>query len=292
VEAIEMLPIERSAVKSEYPILGLVREAFPCRIPGPRFGVYGSLVMVAPCNMACPYCDVAGYAKDRHHNLPGWRMSPLDEIDAFVEEEVAAGRLIYLTGGEPFMFPELISYLGRRIRGLGGHSVVCTNATLGKRMMPATAYIDGFSVSLKGTPQIADYASGVDGRMAFATPYRNSLALLESDVTVEMVVVLFEEMDFDTVRRIYEPFIGRAHLTLKEYRPKLTRAQEDHSYHTDLVNAAELGKLRPLPADQAEKLFEELRSAFPEHSEYIHLVMGGGGEQVVVTNDREHVFVR
>jgi pyruvate-formate lyase-activating enzyme len=287
-----MLRIERSALRNEYPTLGLVREAFPYRIPGPRFGRYGSLVMVAPCNMACPYCDVGGYAKDRDHNLPGWRLSPVDEIEAFVEEEVAAGRLIYLTGGEPFMFPELIDHLGRRVRQLGGYSIVCTNATLGRRMQPATAHLDEFSVSLKGTPQIAEYTSGVRGRMAFSTPYRNALALLDSTATVEMVVVLFDGMDIDTVRRVYDPFVGRAHLTLKEYRPKSTRAQSDHSYHSELVDAAELGELRPLPEGHAEELFDQLNAAFPKYSQFFHLVMGGGGDQFVVSDGREHVFLR
>src|SRR4051812_263950 len=179
----------RQALKAEYPMLGLVRDAFPYRIPGPRFGHYGSLVMVAPCNMACPYCDVGGYAKDENHNLPGWKMISLSEIEEFVDQEVARGRIIYLTGGEPLMFPELGAHLGSRVREKGGYISVCTNATARNRLLELSKYVEGSGISLKGTAKTAEITAGVRGRLAFDLPHFNTLALLDvPGVAVELVV--------------------------------------------------------------------------------------------------------
>ncbi|MFI7068848.1 radical SAM protein [Micromonospora sediminicola] len=279
-------------LQPEYPMLGLVSEAFPYRIPGPNFGRYGSLVMVAPCNMACPYCDVGGYAKDKDHNLPGWRMMSVDEIMAFVDKEVDNGRVIYLTGGEPLMFPDLTMHIGQRVRERGGYSVVCTNASLGKRLKQVSPYVDEFSVSLKGTPEIGEAVSGVRGKLAFASPHRNSVALAELPNRLEFVVVLFDDLDFQETCEIYGQFFGRAHVTFKQYRPKVTRALEDYSYSTELLTPDEEAALKPMSVQRANELLDQIIAAYPQHAEFFTLVTGGGGDQTVRNGNEEFLFTR
>lgn len=280
-------------VRLEYPMLGLVSAAFPYRLSGERFGKYASLVMVAPCNMACPYCDVGGYAKDRQHRLPGWRMMSLRSIEQFVDDEVAADRLVYLTGGEPLMFPELVSHLGRRVRALGGYTVVCTNATHTRRLLTVRRDVDEFSISLKGAPATAERVSGITGRLAFAVPHRNSLTLLaKGDNVLELVVVLFDDLTAEHISAIYGPFIGRAYITLKQFRPKVTRALDDHSYVTLLDEHVASDSAKPMSIERAYDVFERLKHAHAEHAGMISLVTGGGQEQRVYQGDEERLFVR
>ena len=273
-------------------MLGTVRAAFPYRIPGPNFGRYGSLVMVAPCNMACSYCDVGGYDKDAQHRLPGWRTMSVAEMEQFVDEEVDAGRVIYLTGGEPLMFPELVVHLGTRVRERGGYSILCTNASFSARLDEVSACVDEFSVSLKGSAAMAERVSGLQGKMAFDVPYRNTLQLLDYPNTIELVVVLFDGLDVDTICALYEPFFGRAHITLKEFRPKVTRAQEDHSYRTELITDTSTLPVQPISVDDSHVILDELVLRYPQHAETFHLVTGGGGEQGVRSAAHERVFVR
>jgi pyruvate-formate lyase-activating enzyme len=279
-------------LRAQYAMLGLVSGAFPYRIPGERYGKYGSLVMVAPCNMACPYCDVGGYAKDREHRLPGWRMIDLPTIERFVDEEIDKDRVIYLTGGEPLMFPELVKHLGQRVRRRGGYSVVCTNATHTRRLRDVRDDVDEFSISLKGTAATADRISGISGPVAFAVPHRNSLMLAAGGNVLEFVVVLFDDLTFEDIHETYEPFIGRAFITLKQFRPKVTRALEDHTYLTLLDDAVAEGSARPMDLDRAHDIFKRLADRYPDHAEMMSLVTGGGQEQTIHTASGDQVFVK
>lgn len=279
-------------LKSSYPMLGLVSKAFPYRMPGPYYGKYGSLVMVAPCNMACPYCDMGGYVKDSNMFLPGWRTITLQEIEEFVDEEIKNGRIIFITGGEPLIFPELVIHLGKRIRELNGYSVVCSNATLGDALEKVAPYVDEFSISLKGRSEYADVTSGITGKTAFEIPLRNSIKLLDSNCKLEMVIVLFDFLELETIVSIYKPFIGKAHLILKEYRQKTTLINDDHTYLTEMIADQESLPLQPMTREKMFALYHQLTSLYPEHSTLITLVAGGGGEQIIMNGDSEYLFVR
>jgi pyruvate-formate lyase-activating enzyme len=75
------------------------------------------------CNLACDYCAVASSPRARARTLPA------DAVHALVDEAVAAGFTeLYLTGGEPFLHPDitdLLDYAGLRLP-----TVVLTNAML------------------------------------------------------------------------------------------------------------------------------------------------------------------
>ncbi len=243
--------------------------------------------------MACGYCDVGGYAKDSEHNLPGWHLLDLHEIEAFVDQEVADGHVIYLTGGEPLMFPELVRHLGLRVRERGGYVVVCTNASAKHRLIKSSAFVDEFSISLKGTPRTAEKISGVSGRLAFDLPYKNTASLLASGpCKVELVVVLFDSVSYDEFCGIYAPFFGKAHLTLKEYRPKVTTVDDDHSYKTVISPNLFTEGARPMSAEAARALYRRLVEEQPEIRGMISLVLGGGGDQTVLDDAGERLFTR
>jgi MoaA/NifB/PqqE/SkfB family radical SAM enzyme len=75
------------------------------------------------CNLACDYCVVASSPHARRRELSGERFRAL--VDEAVDEDFAE---IYITGGEPFVHPEifsLIEYAADRVP-----TVVLTNAML------------------------------------------------------------------------------------------------------------------------------------------------------------------
>jgi MoaA/NifB/PqqE/SkfB family radical SAM enzyme len=94
------------------PIFGTAR--FPARL-----WIYTNF----HCNLACEYCVVASSPRARRRQLSGERFRTL--VDEAVREEFAE---IYITGGEPFVHPEiftLIEYAADRLP-----TVVLTNAML------------------------------------------------------------------------------------------------------------------------------------------------------------------
>ncbi|WP_194890870.1 radical SAM protein [Catenulispora pinisilvae] len=247
-------------------------------------------MLVAPCNMACPYCDVGGYAKDSQHRLPGWSEMSTASIIDFVRDEVAEGSVIYLTGGEPLMFPELVVELGSEIRRLGGYSIVCTNASLSGRLEQVSPYVDEFSVSLKGNAGLGEAASGVTGKLAFEVPRRNTVGLADLPNAVEIVVVMFDGLTVDDIVEVYAPLFGRASFAFKEYRHKATVAHADHSYTSTPLQLADAAVVRPMPRDQIRTVYGQLCDRYPQFVESFTLVLGGGDSQVVVTSAGEELF--
>ena len=85
----------------------------------PRLWVYTNF----HCNLACEYCVVASSPHARRREIPAWRVCSL--IDEAVREGFTE---LYLTGGEPFVHPdilEVIEYASDRLE-----TVVLTNAML------------------------------------------------------------------------------------------------------------------------------------------------------------------
>ena len=101
--------------KGDRPVVSLFGTAlFP-----PRLWVYSNF----HCNLACGYCVVASSPRARRRELPAWRFRSL--VDEALREGFTE---LYLTGGEPFVHPEvveMIEYASDRMT-----TVVLTNAML------------------------------------------------------------------------------------------------------------------------------------------------------------------
>ena len=85
----------------------------------PRLWVYSNF----HCNLACEYCVVASSPHARRREMPAWRFRAL--VDEALDEGFTE---LYLTGGEPFVHPdilEMIEYASDRL-----DTVVLTNAML------------------------------------------------------------------------------------------------------------------------------------------------------------------
>jgi len=85
----------------------------------PRLWLYSNF----HCNLACDYCVVASSPRARRRELPAERVRAL--VDEAVGEDF---REIYITGGEPFVHPEIVSMIEYASERLP--TVVLTNAML------------------------------------------------------------------------------------------------------------------------------------------------------------------
>jgi len=100
-----------------------MRAPVPSIFGTPRFPARLWIYTNFHCNLACDYCVVASSPRARPRELSGPRFRAL--VDEAVSEEFAE---IYITGGEPFVHPEifsLIEYAADRLP-----TVVLTNAML------------------------------------------------------------------------------------------------------------------------------------------------------------------
>jgi pyruvate-formate lyase-activating enzyme/diadenosine tetraphosphatase ApaH/serine/threonine PP2A family protein phosphatase len=104
----------------ELPDDGLpVVELFGTAVFPPRLWLYTNF----HCNLACEYCVVASSPRARRRSLG------LDRFRELVDEAIGEGfREVYLTGGEPFLEPEIVAMLQYASDRLP--TVVLTNAML------------------------------------------------------------------------------------------------------------------------------------------------------------------
>ena len=113
----------------------LYRDALPelagADAGGPAVSLFGTALFPARlwiysnfhCNLACDYCVVASSPRARTRELAGERFRAL--VDEAVREGFAE---IYVTGGEPFVHPEIVSLLAYAADRVP--TVVLTNAML------------------------------------------------------------------------------------------------------------------------------------------------------------------
>ncbi|MBA3328487.1 MAG: metallophosphoesterase family protein [Solirubrobacterales bacterium] len=85
----------------------------------PRLWVYSNF----HCNLACDYCVVASSPRARRRELPAWRFRSL--VDEALREGFTE---LYLTGGEPFVHPEIVEMIEYACDRMT--TVVLTNAML------------------------------------------------------------------------------------------------------------------------------------------------------------------
>ena len=96
-----------------------VVDLFGSAVFPPRLWIYTNF----HCNLACAYCVVASTPRARRRSLG------LERFRRLVDEALAEGfREIYLTGGEPFLEPEIVAMLEYSSERLD--TVVLTNAML------------------------------------------------------------------------------------------------------------------------------------------------------------------
>jgi hypothetical protein len=147
------------------------------RRPGYRLWLYTNF----HCNLACDYCCVESSPKAEPRILSAAAIAQL------VDEGIAAGtREIYLTGGEPFLHPDLLEVVD--VCSAAAPTVLLTNAMLfrGARLDALKAMSrDGLTLQISldsATPDVHDQHRALDGvRTAKALGFRVRLAVTSAN---------------------------------------------------------------------------------------------------------------
>jgi Fe-coproporphyrin III synthase len=135
------------------------------------------------CNLRCDHCyiDAAG---------DGYRSLPLNLVLRCLDETGSLGiRTVFLSGGEPFLYPDFGAVLAELPRHQF-HAAVCTNGT---RIGPAEATAvkaagAGAQVSIDGDEPYHDAFRGVQG--AFRAAARGIRELVAAGVSVSVVTTI------------------------------------------------------------------------------------------------------
>jgi Fe-coproporphyrin III synthase len=143
----------------------------------------GTLVLhlLGRCNLTCSHCYMDG-GPHRHEQL---------SLDSVVDAVAAAPNVgvgqIYLTGGEPTLFPRLFEVIEAATTVLPSQVTLCTNATrLSERWVAYLAKTNvAVNVSIDGTAGYHDAFRGAAG--AFANSERGIKGLVASGVKVTIV---------------------------------------------------------------------------------------------------------
>lgn len=103
-----------------------------------------SVVFMAGCNFHCPYCHNANLAKGIHEN--GWS---LQEIINYLIEAKSLITAVCISGGEPTLYPETLSFLVNLFKELGFKVKVDTNGSCPDQIRMLNNIVDYFAMDLK-----------------------------------------------------------------------------------------------------------------------------------------------
>jgi MoaA/NifB/PqqE/SkfB family radical SAM enzyme len=153
------------------------------------------LHLTGRCNLECQHCYMEGSPRRREY-------LPFEWIEQALRDAPAMGiGSLFLTGGEPLLYPRFsdVAHVAADVKGLS--TTVCTNATL-VRSREADLFASlGFSVhvSIDGEAMYHDSFRGLDG--AFREAERGVKLLVKAGVPVSIVTTI-SQANFDQFGKI------------------------------------------------------------------------------------------
>ena len=103
-----------------------------------------SVVFVAGCNFHCPYCHNANLATTIE--TEGWA---LNEIIDYLVEAKSLITAVCISGGEPTLYPETLTFLVNIFKKLGFKVKVDTNGSHPEQVQSLNDSVDYFAMDLK-----------------------------------------------------------------------------------------------------------------------------------------------
>jgi len=103
-----------------------------------------SVVFMAGCNFHCPYCHNANLATTIE--TAGWA---LNEIIDYLVEAKSLITAVCISGGEPTLYPETLSFLVNLFKKLGFKVKVDTNGSHPEQIQSLNDSVDYFAMDLK-----------------------------------------------------------------------------------------------------------------------------------------------
>ena len=103
-----------------------------------------SVVFMAGCNFHCPYCHNADLATTIE--TAGWA---LNEIVDYLVEAKSLITAVCISGGEPTLYPETLTFLVNIFKKLGFKVKVDTNGSHPEQIQSLNDSVDYFAMDLK-----------------------------------------------------------------------------------------------------------------------------------------------
>jgi len=177
------------------------------------------LLLNRGCNLRCAFCDL--HDKPERLDVPG-------RLPTLLDQAVRIGtKVVVLTGGEPFLHPDLFSAVAMaKARGLGTN--VTTNGTLVARRWRQllASGLDSLSISLDGGPATHDALRGRAGtharalaalrRLRAESPLHLAVYFTATNRNVRELVEVYEQVAVLGAAFDFWPVNGAPELALRE----------------------------------------------------------------------------
>jgi MoaA/NifB/PqqE/SkfB family radical SAM enzyme len=215
------------------------------------------LHLLGRCNLTCRHCYMEG-APGRRERLPLDRV--LDAIDDCTTLGIGS---LYLTGGEPLLYPGLAQILQRAAAVPGLESTLCTNGTLlSPRRVDMFAHLGlRLNVSIDGDPQFHDSFRNREG--AFAASERGIGMAVAAGIQVNIVTTV-SRANLAAVPGIAE-WAAKAGVRSVRFQP-LLKLGRGAAIGEQRLSAAEVDRLVLQVSDLANRNRDRLACAVVGHS--------------------------
>lgn len=189
------------------------------------------IISFGACNFSCPYCKRDGNFRAADGSIVSAVDVTLEQLFQVVDDAVAKGQAVRLSGGDPVVYPEASVLIAERVRQLGGRFSIAHNGSSPKfvrRLIPLG--LESAAIDLKGVRQDLGTRAGLKngtGAKMYDRSIETQDLLSSSGVLVDVRTPVFStttlddmlELASDIVRagrgenefwtwRLYKPVVG------------------------------------------------------------------------------------
>ncbi len=190
------------------------------------------IISFGACNFSCPYCKREGNFRAADGSIISAVDCTIEDLFAVVDDAIAKGQVVRLSGGDPVVFPEASLAIARRVKEKGGRLSIAHNGSSPRfvKKLLETGALESAAVDLKAPRHEFGLRAGLKngtGEKMYERSIETQDILSASGVLVDVRTPIFStttvddllEMAADIVRggrgdnefwtlRIYKPVVG------------------------------------------------------------------------------------
>lgn len=157
------------------------------------------------CNYSCPYCKREGYDKDELEINGAVDISEEDFM-AVVDDAIAKGQVIRLSGGDPVCYPAFAEKVLKYAKSKGGITSIAHNGSGPEFVKRIAPYLDFASIDFKAASykELGEIA-GIDEKMAktsFANTIETIRILQEQGIYTDVRTCIFDDTQYEQLSQI------------------------------------------------------------------------------------------
>ena len=188
-------------ISKKLPLIHLTENNAQVRVPYSMRGKSFSVISLGACNMSCPYCFLGGNLPRKGMTFPNTKAVSLKVIYEFIDEQVAKGNPLKISGGEPTIMQAAALQIAKYIKSRGGYLCLDTSGWNPNLSLSYVGLVDQVAIDLKGPQRYVCRLTNLDLVESYHNPIKTIAKFSDKVETLEVRTMIF---NFTTINDLVE----------------------------------------------------------------------------------------